>query len=320
MALRQENAEISRTAREMLAMLPKVRGKYMPDIALADLCWLRVGGLADVVFMPADVDDLATFLATVSNDVPLHVLGAGSNTLVRDGGVRGVVIRLGSAFGQIEQSDELHMTAGAAALDVRLARAAAKAKLSGLEFFSGIPGAVGGALAMNAGAYGRETGEVLVDVDALDRKGRHLRLSVDDLQLAYRHNGYSDFIIYLAARFTGVSGEAGAIIARMDEIAKKRGDSQPVKSRTGGSTFKNPGEANPQGQKAWKLIETAGCRGLRQGDAQISELHCNFLINHGAATANDLETLAEAARQRVVDTSGIRLDWEIRLIGEAAYG
>ncbi|MGI9440068.1 MAG: UDP-N-acetylmuramate dehydrogenase [Parvibaculales bacterium] len=300
---------------DLLAALPPVRGKYLPEKSLADLCWFRVGGAADIVFLPADEEDLAQFLRAVPPDVPLQILGAGSNILPRDGGVRGVTIRLGSAFGKINQSGDTQMSAGAGALDVRLARLAAAADLSGLEFMSGIPGAVGGAVAMNAGAYGRETGEVLASVDALDRQGRALRLSVDELDLAYRHNGYGDFIIYVQAHFNVVRGETHAIAARMDEIAAKRGDTQPIKARTGGSTFKNP-----EGAKAWQLIEQAGCRGLRQGDAQMSELHCNFMINHGAATASDLEQLGETVRQNVQQTSGIALEWEIHRIGEKLGG
>ena len=306
---------------DLLAALPPVRGKYLPEKSLADLCWFRVGGAADIVFLPADEADLAQFLRAVPPDVPLQILGAGSNILPRDGGVRGVTIRLGSAFGKISQSGDTQMSAGAGALDVRLARLAAAADLSGLEFMSGIPGAVGGAVAMNAGAYGRETGDVLASVDALDRQGRALRLSVDELDLAYRHNGYGDFIIYVQAHFNVVRGQTQAIAARMDEIAAKRGDTQPIKSRTGGSTFKNPhNPKNYKAAKAWQLIEQAGCRGLRQGDAQMSELHCNFMINHGAATASDLEHLGETVRQRVQQTSNIALEWEIHRIGEKLGG
>ncbi len=299
------------------AALPQVRGKLLPDMALADLCWFRVGGTADMVFMPADEDDLAAFLAALPLDVPLHVLGAGSNMLVRDGGVRGVIIRLGAAFGQVEQTDVVQMTAGAAALDVRVARAAAAASIAGLEFYRGIPGAIGGAIAMNAGAYGGETGEVLVDVTALNRAGEKHVLRADELDLSYRHNGRDDFLIYTKARFKGVAGEQTRIEAAMQEISDAREDSQPVKSRTGGSTFKNPGGASPDGPKAWKLIDAAGCRGLRVGDAQMSEQHCNFMINRGAASAADLEALGETVRARVEQDSGIALHWEIRRIGEA---
>lgn len=302
---------------DWMSALPPLRGKLLPDVALADLCWFRVGGMADLVFMPADEDDLATFLATLPQEVPVCVLGAGSNTLVRDGGVRGVTIRLGAAFGKAVQSGETEMTAGAAALDVRLARAAAESALSGLAFYRGIPGAIGGAIAMNAGAYGGETGEVLVDVEAYDRQGRRHVLGVDDLQLAYRHNGFADWLVYTKARFKAVPGVRAEIEAAMEEISAKREDSQPIKERTGGSTFKNPGGANPDGPKAWQLIDAAGCRGLVVGDAQMSEHHCNFMINRGAASAADLENLGEDVRARVLADSGHDLHWEIRRIGEA---
>ena len=297
--------------------LPDLRGKLMPDFVMGDICWFRVGGAADVVFIPADVEDLSAFLAALPEDVPLSVVGAGSNVLVRDGGIRGAVIRLGSSFGQIAQSGDVELTVGTAALDVRVARAAAEASLSGLSFYRGIPGSIGGAVAMNAGAYGGETGDVLVDVEWLDRKGEKHISTVDELNLSYRHNGQDGFALYTAARFRAVSGDKAQIIAEMKEISDKRENSQPVKSRTGGSTFKNPDGAAPDGLKAWKLIDAAGCRGLRVGDAQVSEQHCNFLINHGVATAADLETLGETVRQRVLDHSGVTLDWEIKRMGEA---
>ena len=299
------------------AALPQVRGKLLPDVALSDLCWFRVGGAADMVFMPADRTDLADFLVAVPQDIPLYVLGAGSNTLVRDGGVRGVVIRLGAAFGQIEQTGDFEISAGAAALDVRLARAAATASIAGLEFYRGIPGAVGGAIAMNAGAYGGETADVLIDVEAIDRGGKIHHLSADDLQLSYRHNGRDDFLIYTKARFKGRAGQQVEIEAAMDKISEAREDSQPIKERTGGSTFKNPGGASPDGPKAWKLIDAAECRGLSVGDAQMSEQHCNFMINRGDASAADLERLGDTVRQKVEASSGVSLDWEIRRIGEA---
>ena len=302
---------------DWLNALPPLRGKLMPDFVMGDICWFRVGGPADVVFMPADIDDLSAFLAALPEDVPLSVLGAGSNVLVRDGGIRGAVIRLGAAFGQVTQSGDDEMTAGAAALDVRVARAAADAALSGLSFYRGIPGSIGGAVAMNAGAYGGETGDVLVNVEWLDRKGEKHVSAVDELNLSYRHNGQQDFALYTSARFKAVRGNKAKIIAEMEEISDKREDSQPVKSRTGGSTFKNPDGADPEGLKAWKLIDAAGCRGLRVGDAQVSEQHCNFLINHGVATAQDLETLGETVRQRVLDHSGVTLHWEIKRMGEA---
>ena len=302
---------------DWLNALPALRGKLIPGFIMGDICWFRVGGAADVIFMPADIDDLSAFLAALPEDVPLSVVGAGSNVLVRDGGIRGAVIRLGSSFGQIAQSGENELIVGAAALDVRVARAAADVSLSGLSFYRGIPGTIGGAIAMNAGAYGGETGEVLVDVEWLDRKGDKHVSAVDELNLSYRRNGQDGFALYTAARVKAVLGDKAQIIAEMEEISDKREDSQPVKSRTGGSTFKNPDGPDTGGLKAWKLIDAAGCRGLRIGDAQVSEQHCNFLINHGVATAADLETLGETVRQRVLDHSGVTLDWEIKRLGEA---
>ena len=304
-------------APEWLAALPPLRGKLMTDLAMGDICWFRVGGPADVVFMPADTDDLAAFLRALPAHVPLAVLGAGSNVLVRDGGLRGAVIRLGAAFGEITQTDETALTAGAAALDVRVARAAADASIAGLAFYRGIPGAIGGAVAMNAGAYGGETCDVLVEVEWLDRDGEKHVSAMDALNLSYRHNGHDGFKVYTAARLKGARGDKAKILAEMEAISDKRKDSQPVKARTGGSTFKNPDGADPTGLKAWKLIDAAGCRGLRVGDAQVSEQHCNFLINHGVATASDLETLGETVRQRVQETSGVELQWEIKRMGEA---
>ncbi|MBL6641756.1 UDP-N-acetylmuramate dehydrogenase [Alphaproteobacteria bacterium] len=304
-------------APEWLAALPPLRGKLMTDLAMGDICWFRVGGPADVVFMPADTDDLAAFLKALPAHVPLAVLGAGSNVLVRDGGLRGAVIRLGAAFGEIAQTDETALTAGAAALDVRVARAAADASIAGLAFYRGIPGAIGGAVAMNAGAYGGETCDVLVEVEWLDRDGEKHVSAMDALNLSYRHNGHDGFKVYTAARLKGARGDKAKILAEMEAISDKREDSQPVKARTGGSTFKNPDGADPTGLKAWKLIDAAGCRGLRVGDAQVSEQHCNFLINHGVATAGDLETLGETVRQRVQETSGVELQWEIKRMGEA---
>lgn len=303
---------------DWMTALPALRGKLLPQVALADLCWFRVGGEADMVFMPADEDDLSAFLAALPHDVPLHVLGAGSNTLVRDGGVRGCVIRLGAAFGKAERTADNEVKAGAAMLDVRLARFAAEQELSGLEFYRGIPGAIGGAIAMNAGAYGGETGDVLLAVEGFTRSGEKISLSAAELDLAYRHNGYHDFIIYTAAHYRGAAGQRAQIEAAMQEISDKREDSQPIRERTGGSTFKNPGGANPEGPKAWKLIDAAGCRGLTVGDAQMSEQHCNFMINRGAASAADLENLGEAVRARVLAESGHDLHWEIRRIGDAA--
>lgn len=302
---------------DWLAALPPLRGKLLEAVTMADLCWFRVGGPADVVFMPADEADLSAFLAALPQEVPLTVLGAGSNVLIRDGGIRGATVRLGAAFGQVTQISDTELQAGAAALDVRVARAAADMALSGLAFYRGIPGAIGGALAMNAGAYGGETSEVLQEVDMLDRQGQKHTIKADALSLSYRQNGFDGFALYTAARFTGVRGDKAVIEAEMQAISDKREDSQPIKSRTGGSTFKNPGAADPKGIKAWKLIDAAGCRGLRVGDAQISEQHCNFMINHGAASATDIETLGETVRQMVQDKTDVTLQWEIKRIGEA---
>lgn len=302
---------------DWLNALPPLHGKLLDNVSMADLCWFRVGGPADVVFMPADTDDLAAFLKALPKDVPLTIMGAGSNVLIRDGGIRGATVRLGAAFGRVTQIADTQIEAGAATLDVRLARAAAEMSLSGFAFYRGIPGAIGGALAMNAGAYGGETGEVLLEVEMLDRDGNRHVLPADALSLSYRHNGFNEFAVYTAARFQGVAGDREKIEAEMQAISDKREDSQPIKSRTGGSTFKNPGGADPQGVKAWKLIDAAGCRGLQVGDAQMSEQHCNFMINHGAASAHDIETLGETVRQKVQENAGVDLQWEIKRVGEA---
>jgi len=303
-------------APEWLEALPKVRGSYKYNFMMGDICWFRVGGPADVVFLPADEADLAAFLKKLPQDIPVHIVGAGSNTLVRDGGIRGVVIRLGAQQAQIEKTSDTILKAGAGALDVRLARVALDHGLSGLEFYRGIPGAIGGAIAMNAGAYGGETADRLLRVEGLTRDGEKLVLTPEDLALSYRHNGYDDFIIYTAAHFEAVAGDKETIRAAMQDISDKRETTQPIKSRTGGSTFKNPAGTAPDGPKSWQLIDAAGCRGARVGGAQVSELHCNFLINHGTATASDLEELGEMVRDKVQQQSGVDLHWEIRRIGE----
>lgn len=299
--------------------LPQVRGKYLFDVALADVTWFRVGGPADVVFMPADLQDLRCFLAAYPIDAPLITLGAGSNTLARDGGVRGVVLRLGKPFAAITQEGTDQLRAGAAALDVTLARAAAKAGIAGLEFYRGIPGSIGGALRMNAGAYGSDTSRVLIRARAVDRRGELHEISAAEMGFDYRSNGVDDELIFVDALFQGGAGDPDEIEARMAEISASRDDSQPVRSRTGGSTFKNPGKLDPAGPKAWKLIDAAGCRGMRVGDAQVSEQHCNFLINHGAARAADIEALGEIVRARVAENSGETLHWEIKRIGEPTH-
>ena len=308
--------------KEIMPDLPEIRGKYRAGLALSDMTWFRVGGAADVVFSPADEDDLQHFLKNCPSDIPVTVLGAGSNTLVRDKGVSGVVIKLGKAFADVtvDIGDDGHgvVAAGAAALDVAVSRLAAKHSLSGLEFFRGIPGSIGGALRMNAGAYGGETADVFEHAIAYDLQGQRLEFTPADMGFAYRHCGLPEDLIFTSARFKAVAGDVAEIESRMDEISRSRETSQPIRSRTGGSTFRNPGGANPAGPKAWKLIDAAGCRGLWQGDAQVSEQHCNFLINHGAATAADLETLGETVREKVLETGGVELHWEIKRIGEAA--
>jgi len=299
----------------LIDRLPTVRGSYKENAPLAPLTWFRVGGPADVLFIPADADDLAAFLAGCPADVPVVVVGVGSNLLVRDGGIEGVVIRLGSGFTMIERVGETQLRAGCAVPDIVLAKAACDAELAGLEFYRGIPGAIGGALEMNAGAYGCETKDVLVEAEAISRDGQRVTLSNADFDYSYRHSGVAEDLIFTSALFQAVPGNRAEIQARMDEVTSSREESQPIKSRTGGSTFKNPGGTNPDGPKAWKLIDAAGGRGLRRGGAQVSEQHCNFLINTGEATAADLEGLGEDVRARVKKTSGVELQWEIKRIG-----
>jgi len=293
----------------LIDRLPAVRGELLADAPLAQLTWFRVGGPAEVMFRPADADDLATFLAGCPADVPVTVIGVGSNLLVRDGGVPGVVIRLGRAFMEISV-DGSFVRAGTAALDVAVARAAQEAGLAGLEFYRGIPGSIGGALRMNGGAYGRETKDVLVEAVAIDRAGKRHVLTNADMKYSYRHCGAADDLIFVEAIFQGTPGDKAAVQARMDEITSSREATQPIRTRTGGSTFKNP-----EGHKSWQLIDAAGCRGLKRGGAQVSELHCNFLINTGEASAADLEDLGEEVRARVKAQSGVTLEWEIRRIG-----
>ncbi|MEP1220109.1 MAG: UDP-N-acetylmuramate dehydrogenase [Parvibaculum sp.] len=297
-------------ATSLIDRLPKVRGELVAGAALAPLTWFRVGGVAEVLFRPADADDLADFLAGTPEDVPVTVIGVGSNLLVRGGGVKGVVIRLGRPFMNIEVAEGACVRAGTAALDVAVSRAAQEAGLAGLEFYRGIPGSIGGALRMNGGAYGRETKDVLVEAVAIDRKGKRHVLSNADMHYSYRHCGAPEDLIFVEALFQAAPGNAEEILRRMNEITASREATQPIRTRTGGSTFKNP-----EGQKSWQLIDAAGCRGLRRGGAQVSELHCNFLINTGDATASDLEELGEEVRARVKETSGITLEWEIRRIG-----
>ena len=294
---------------DLLGRLPTIRGRYTEQAALANITWFRVGGPAEVMFRPADVDDLAVFLAQRPADLAVTVLGVGSNILVRDGGIPGVVIRLGRGFNAVTRQDEA-LLAGAAVLSPNAALAALEARLTGLEFLSGVPGSIGGALRMNAGAFGGETKDVLVWAEALDERGRLHRLSPAEMGHTYRHSAVPEDWIFVRGLLQGAPGEEAAIRARMAEIQTQRESSQPLRTRTGGSTFKNP-----PGQKAWQLIDAAGCRGLRRGDAVVSEKHCNFLVNLGSATASDLEELGEEVRRRVQDTSGVTLEWEIRRLG-----
>jgi UDP-N-acetylmuramate dehydrogenase len=291
-------------------MLPPVRGSLGHDVPLKDLVWFRAGGPAEVLFRPADVDDLASFIAARPADLRVTVIGVGSNLLVRDGGIPGVVVRLSSTFGRIE-TNGLRVRAGAAALDGAVARAAADAGIAGVEFLRGVPGTIGGALRMNAGCYGREIKDILVEAVAIDGKGNKIRLSSAEMGFEYRKaSGAGEDLIFVEAVFEGVRDEPAAIRARMDELSANREASQPIKSKTGGSTFKNP-----PGHKAWQLIDEAGCRGLMVGAAQVSEKHTNFLINTGDATAADLEALGEEVRRRVKEKSGITLEWEIKRVG-----
>ena len=292
--------------------LPSVRGKIEIDADLAKLAWFRTGGPADILFRPADEDDLAEFLAGLDAGIPVTTLGVGSNLLIRDGGIRGVVIRLGKTFASID-TDGGTVTAGGVSADRNVALAAQRAGIGGLEFLTGIPGTVGGAVRMNAGAYGREMKDVLVSAVAIDRRGVRHEPALAALDMTYRHCSAPADWIFTAATLRGASDDRDAIRARMDEIDRARNDTQPVKMRTGGSTFKNP-----DGGKAWALIDAAGCRGLRIGDAMVSEKHCNFLLNTGKATAADIEALGEEVRRRVLETSGIELEWEIRRLGEPA--
>ncbi len=298
----------------LLDRLPAVRGRYEPGAVMADLTWFRVGGPAEVLFRPADIDDLADFLGQRPADVPLTVIGVGSNLLVRDGGIAGVVIRLGRDFARIEARGA-EIVAGASAPDVAIALAARDAGLGGLEFLRGVPGTLGGALRMNAGAYGREISDVLVSAEALDGQGVRHRVEAGDLGLSYRHSTAPADWIYVAARLRGRPDSAERIAERMATVKEARESTQPTRARTGGSTFKNP-----PGARAWELIDAAGCRGLRRGGAGVSEQHCNFLINDGTARAADLEALGEEVRRRVRESSGVDLEWELRRLGQHAGG
>ena len=298
----------------LIDRLPNVRGRLSASASLAKVTWFGVGGPAEVLFKPADANDLADFLKNKPTDVPVTILGVGSNLLVRDGGIPGVVIRMGRGFVDIDVN-KADVICGAGALDGNVALAAMEAGVTGLEFLSGVPGTIGGALRMNAGAYGAEMKNIVEGAVALDGNGNRHELSAEDLGFSYRHSTVPNDWIFVEAHLRGHAGQVEDIRGRMDDIKKAREDSQPLRTSTGGSTFKNP-----DGHKAWQLIDEAGCRGLQISGAQVSEKHCNFLINHGDATAADIENLGEEVRRRVKEKSGVELQWEIKRIGVEAEG
>jgi UDP-N-acetylmuramate dehydrogenase len=293
---------------ELKARMPELRGRLLANQPLGEFTWFRVGGPAQAFLIPEDENDLAYFLRNLSTEIPVTVIGAGSNLIVRDGGVPGVVIRLGRGFNDV-RIEEHRVTAGTAMLDVMVARAAQAAGVAGLAFLSGIPGTIGGALRMNGGAYGGETKDVLLETRGIDRQGNLRTFSNGEMGFSYRHCSAPDDVIFTAAVLQGRAGEPEQIAGEMATIKKKREASQP-RNRTGGSTFKNP-----PGHSAWKLVDEAGCRGLTIGGAQVSELHSNFLINLGSASAADIETLGETVREKVKENSGIDLEWEIKRVG-----
>jgi UDP-N-acetylmuramate dehydrogenase len=293
--------------------MPKLRGRMLSNQPMAPLTWFRVGGLAQLLFPPADEEDLAYFLSKLPDDVAVTTVGVGSNLIVRDGGLEGVVIRLSpKGFGQVDYVGKGRINVGTAVLDKKLAEAALQHKVGGLEFFYGIPGSVGGALRMNAGANGGETKDVLVYATGVNRDGDFVTFSNEEMQFAYRTCGVPADVIFTSALFAGTREEEAVIRERMDIVQQHRETAQPIREKTGGSTFKNP-----PGHSAWKLVDEAGCRGLRVGGAQVSDMHCNFLINTGNATAADIEGLGEEVRRRVKDASGVELQWEIKRVGQA---
>jgi UDP-N-acetylmuramate dehydrogenase len=295
-----------------LELADGIRGKLTANQPLSSVTWFRTGGPAQLLFQPADEADLASFLKKLPLDVPVLPIGLGSNLLIRDGGLRGVVVRLSAkGFGHIEELANNRLRVGAAVPDKRLAEVAAKAGLGGFAFYTGIPGAVGGALRMNAGAHGTETRERMVELVALDRQGGRHVLTNTDMGYAYRHSGASGDLIFTDAVFEGIPADEDGIRAEMANVVAHREKAQPIREKTGGSTFKNP-----EGTSAWKVVDAAGCRGIMIGGAQMSEMHCNFMINTGDATAHDLELLGETVRARVLAHSGIRLEWEIKRLGE----
>jgi UDP-N-acetylmuramate dehydrogenase len=294
-----------------VAMMPQVRGKLTADAPLAPLVWFKSGGKAEWLFEPNDEEDLVEFLSELDPDVPVMALGLGSNLIVRDGGVRGVVVRLGKPFAKIDQMDETTARCGGGASGILVSSTARDVGIAGLEFLRGIPGTVGGFVRMNGGAYGREVKDILVSARLVLRSGEVVEWPLDKFGYTYRHSDIPDGAVVIEATFRGTAGDPAAIGAEMDAIARAREESQPLRSRTGGSTFKNP-----SGHKAWALIDAAGCRGLRQGDAQVSEKHCNFLLNLGSATSAEIEALGEEVRRRVEAKSHISLEWEIQRVGK----
>ena len=299
--------------RVTVPVLPEVRGRLTPNAPLAPLVWFKSGGRAEWLFEPKDVDDLSEFLAALDPSVPVMGLGLGSNLIVRDGGVAGVVVRLGKAFARVEPAGPTSLRCGGGASGILVSSTARDSGIGGLEFLRSIPGTVGGFVRMNGGAYGREVKDVLVDCELVLRDGERVTLRLDDLGYSYRHSELPEGSIVVGATFRGHCDDPARIQAEMDRIASEREASQPLRSRTGGSTFKNP-----PGTKAWKLVDSAGCRGLRLGDAQVSEKHCNFLLNLGEATSADIEALGEEVRRRVREHSGVELEWEIERVGAAA--
>jgi UDP-N-acetylmuramate dehydrogenase len=296
---------------EVRVRAPKLRGRLVADAPIAEATWFRVGGPAEALFSPADEDDLSYLLSELPREIPVTTIGLGSNLIVRDGGIPGLIIRLGGrTFGAVEIADDCRVVAGAAAPDQFVAKAAAKAGVDGLAFLRGVPGSIGGALVMNAGAHGGEVKDTLIEAHGIDRTGARRVFSNAEMGFAYRHSSAPDDIVFTTATFQGRQGDPRAIEAEMERITRAREASQPIREKTGGSTFKNP-----FAMKAWELIDQAGCRGLSVGGAQVSTMHCNFLINLEAATAADLEALGEEVKRRVFETSGVALEWEIKRIG-----
>ncbi|MBI3699249.1 MAG: UDP-N-acetylmuramate dehydrogenase [Afipia sp.] len=297
---------------ELKSAMPDLRGRLLANESLAPLTWFRVGGPAQILFTPADENDLAYVLSKLPTSIPVYVVGVGSNLIVRDGGVEGVVVRLSpKGFGDVKAEGDA-VRAGTAVLDKRVAEVAAAANIGGLEFYFGIPGTIGGALRMNAGANGGETKDVLIEATGISRDGRKQTFSNADMKFVYRNSGVDPSVVFTSALFRGYIADAEKIRARMNEVQTHRETAQPIREKTGGSTFKNP-----PGHSAWKLVDAAGCRCLKIGGAQVSEMHCNFLINTGDATGHDIETLGETVRARVKQHSGVELQWEIKRIGKA---